>query len=106
MEPRDRQAPPLHPLIHRQARPHMKLCRFGPLGQEKPGIVDANGAIRDLSGVISELTIETLPQALAADAASLPVAEGTPRYGVPIKGIGKIVAIGLNYRDHAIESNL
>jgi 2-keto-4-pentenoate hydratase/2-oxohepta-3-ene-1,7-dioic acid hydratase in catechol pathway len=84
----------------------MKLCRFGPLGQEKPGIVDADGAIRDLSGVISELTIETLPQALAADAASLPVAEGTPRYGVPIKGIGKIVAIGLNYRDHAIESNL
>jgi len=84
----------------------MKLCRFGPLGQEKPGIVDADGQIRDLSGVIPDLTIDTLPQALAVDAASLPVAEGGPRYGVPIKSIGKIVAIGLNYRDHAIESNL
>ncbi|WP_433909715.1 fumarylacetoacetate hydrolase family protein [Sphingomonas yabuuchiae] len=84
----------------------MKLCRFGQPGQEKPGIVDADGAIRDLSGVVADLTIETLPQALAADAAALPVVEGAPRYGVPLKGIGKIVAIGLNYRDHAIESNL
>lgn len=84
----------------------MKLCRFGPKGAEKPGIVDSDGAIRDLSGVVSELTIETLPKALAADPAALPVVEGTPRYGVPLHGIGKIVAIGLNYRDHAIESNL
>ena len=84
----------------------MKLCRYGRAGAEKPGLVDAEGRIRDLSGVITDLTIETLPQALAADPASLPVVEGTPRYGVPIKGIGKIVAIGLNYRDHAIESNL
>jgi len=84
----------------------MKLCRYGPKGAEKPGIVDADGAIRDLSGVIPELTIEALPQALAADMAALPVVEGTPRYGVPLSGIGKIVAIGLNYRDHAIESNL
>ena len=84
----------------------MKLCRFGPMGQEKPGIVDADGQLRDLSGVIDDLTIATLPAALAADVASLPLAEGTPRYGVPLKGVGKIVAIGLNYRDHAIESNL
>ena len=84
----------------------MKLCRFGPMGQEKPGIVDADGQLRDLSGVIDDLTIATLAAALAADVASLPLAEGTPRYGVPLKGIGKIVAIGLNYRDHAIESNL
>ncbi|MGF7148822.1 2-keto-4-pentenoate hydratase/2-oxohepta-3-ene-1,7-dioic acid hydratase in catechol pathway [Sphingomonas zeicaulis] len=84
----------------------MKFCRFGPRGQEKPGIVDADGAIRDLSGVVDDLTIETLPTALAADVASLPVVEGEPRYGVPLKGVGKIVAIGLNYEDHAIESNL
>jgi len=84
----------------------MKLCRFGPIGQEKPGIVDGDGVLRDLSGVVADLTIETLPQALATDPASLPVVEGEPRYGVPIGGIGKIVAIGLNYRDHAIESNL
>jgi 2,4-didehydro-3-deoxy-L-rhamnonate hydrolase len=84
----------------------MKLCRYGPVGQEKPGLVDDDGAIRDLSGVVADLTIETLPQALAADAGALPVVDGSPRYGVPIKGIGKIVAIGLNYRDHAIESNL
>ena len=84
----------------------MKLCRYGQPGQEKPGVVDADGTLRDLSGVVADLTIETLPQALAADVSSLPVVEGTPRYGVPVAGIGKIVAIGLNYRDHAIESNL
>ncbi|WP_242416864.1 fumarylacetoacetate hydrolase family protein [Sphingomonas panni] len=84
----------------------MKLCRYGARGAEKPGIIDADGAIRDLSGVVADLTIDNLPQALAVDAAALPLVEGTPRYGVPIAGIGKIVAIGLNYRDHAIESNL
>ncbi|MDI1294470.1 MAG: fumarylacetoacetate hydrolase family protein, partial [bacterium] len=84
----------------------MKFCRFGPRGQEKPGIVDADGVIRDLSGVVADLTVETLAVAKAADIASLPIVEGTPRYGVPVKGIGKIVAIGLNYVDHAIESNL
>jgi len=84
----------------------MKFCRFGPRGQEKPGIVDTDGNIRDLSGVVAELTIETLAAAKAADIASLPIGEGTPRYGVPLKGVGKIVAIGLNYEDHAIESNL
>ena len=84
----------------------MKLCRFGPRGQEKPGIVDAEGRIRDLSAVVEDITPATLAKALAADASALPVVEGEPRYGVPLKGIGKIVAIGLNYEDHAIESNL
>ncbi|RDE07224.1 fumarylacetoacetate hydrolase family protein [Sphingomonas aracearum] len=84
----------------------MKLCRYGQPGQEKPGVVDTDGTLRDLSGVVADLTIETLPQALAADVASLPAVEGNPRIGVPIAGIGKIVAIGLNYRDHAIESGL
>ncbi len=84
----------------------MKFCRFGQRGQEKPGIIDADGKIRDLSGVVPELTIDALAAAKGADIASLPVVEGEPRYGVPVKGIGKIVAIGLNYEDHAIESNL
>lgn len=84
----------------------MKLCRFGPRGSEKPGIVDADGRIRDLSAIVDDITPATIATALAADASGLPVVEGTPRYGVPVKGIGKIVAIGLNYEDHAIESNL
>lgn len=84
----------------------MKFCRFGQRGQEKPGVIDNEGKIRDLSGVVADLTIENLAAAKAADVASLPVVEGEPRYGVPVKGIGKIVAIGLNYEDHAIESNL
>ena len=88
----------------------MKLCRYGPLGQEKPGLVDADGRIRSLADH-ADFTPETLaPDALAKlaaiDVTSLPVVEGTPRYGVPIANVGKIVAIGLNYRDHAIESNL
>jgi 2,4-diketo-3-deoxy-L-fuconate hydrolase len=88
----------------------MKLCRYGPLGQEKPGLVDADGRIRSLADH-ADFTPETLaPDALAklaaVDVTSLPVVEGTPRYGVPIACVGKIVAIGLNYRDHAIESNL
>jgi len=84
----------------------MKLCRYGPRGSEKPGIVDADGRIHDLSGIVEDITPATIASALAADVASLPVVEGSPRYGVPMKGIGKIVAIGLNYEDHAIESNL
>lgn len=84
----------------------MKLCRFGPRGQEKPGIVDASGAIRDLSGIVDDITPATIATALAADPVSLPLVDGSPRFGVPVKGIGKIVAIGLNYEDHAIESNL
>jgi 2,4-diketo-3-deoxy-L-fuconate hydrolase len=84
----------------------MKLCRFGQPGQEKPGVVDAEGRIRDLSGVLADISVDTIAAAQAADVDGLPVVEGDPRYGVPVKGIGKIVAIGLNYRDHAIESNL
>ncbi len=84
----------------------MKLCRFGQPGQEKPGVVDDAGTIRDLSGVVDDITVDTIATVQGVDIASLPVVEGSPRYGVPVKGIGKIVAIGLNYRDHAIESNL
>ncbi len=83
----------------------MKFCRYGTQGDEKPGIVDANGQIRDLSGVVDDITVDTIRD-LSIDIDGLPVVDGTPRYGVPVKGIGKIVAIGLNYADHAAESNL
>lgn len=83
----------------------MKFCRYGPRGQEKPGLIDADGRIRDLSGVIADVTPQAIAD-LSVDPASLPPVEGDPRYGVPVSGIGKIVAIGLNYEDHAIESNL
>jgi 2-keto-4-pentenoate hydratase/2-oxohepta-3-ene-1,7-dioic acid hydratase in catechol pathway len=84
----------------------MKLCRYGPKGAEKPGLVDDDGRIRDLSAQVDDITVGTLAALAGVDAAGLPVVDGAPRYGVPVAGIGKIVAIGLNYRDHAIESNL
>ena len=89
----------------------MKLCRFGPRGQEKPGVVDAQGQIRDLSGIVADLTPDTvrlsqLARLTATDIDALPVVAGEQRYGVPVKGIGKIIAVGLNYADHAAESNL
>ena len=89
----------------------MKFCRFGPKGQEKPGVVDAQGQIRDLSGLVSDLTPETvrlsqLAKLTAADINALPVVSGEQRYGVPVNHIGKIIAVGLNYADHAAESNL
>ena len=84
----------------------MKLCRYGPRGAEKPGLVDTEGRIRDLSGVVADLTVDAIAIVSGVDPQSLPLVEGAARYGVPVAGISKIVAIGLNYRDHAIESNL
>lgn len=89
----------------------MKLCRYGQNGAEKPGLVDAQGRIRDLSGVIDDVTSATItPEALerlrTVDPETLPLVEGDPRYGVPVAGIGKFIAIGLNYADHAKESGL
>ena len=84
----------------------MKFCRFGARGAEKPGLVDAEDRIRDLSGHVADITVEALAGLTSIDPATLPLVEGDPRYGVPLAGIGKIVAIGLNYSDHAIESNL
>ncbi len=89
----------------------MKLCRYGTRGAEKPGLIDAEGRIRDLSGVIADVTpAEVTPEALARlaalDPSSLPLVEGEPRYGVPVAGIGKFIAIGLNYADHAKEAGL
>lgn len=89
----------------------MKLLRYGPAGQEKPGLVDAQGFIRDLSGLLGDITPKTLaPASLAAlaalDASRLPRVEGLPRLGMPWNGTPKYVAIGLNYHDHAVESNM
>jgi 2,4-diketo-3-deoxy-L-fuconate hydrolase len=89
----------------------MKLLRYGPTRREKPGLLDSRGAIRDLSAHIGDISAETVtPKALARLAAlksdELPLVRGNPRLGVPVKGIGKFIAIGLNYADHAQEANL
>jgi len=89
----------------------MKLLRFGPVGQEKPGILDAAGVIRDLSAHVPDFTPDQIsPENLARlakiDPASLPAVEGPVRYGPPFVGTSKFLAIGLNYADHAAESNM
>jgi 2-keto-4-pentenoate hydratase/2-oxohepta-3-ene-1,7-dioic acid hydratase in catechol pathway len=84
----------------------MKLLRYGPRGEEKPGVLDREGRIRDLSGVIADLTVEVLGQVKGLDPASLPLVAGSPRLGVPVAGTRKFLAIGLNYADHAAESGL
>jgi 2-keto-4-pentenoate hydratase/2-oxohepta-3-ene-1,7-dioic acid hydratase in catechol pathway len=89
----------------------MKLLRYGPRGQERPGILDGNGVIRDLGAVLDDIVPERLSPASLAEIAGLdphrlPAVPGSPRLGVPITGIGKIVAVGLNYRDHAAEAGL
>ena len=88
----------------------MKLLRHGPRGQEKPAALDAQGQVRDLSGLIGDITPRHLsPEGLAAlraiDLESLPIVP-QGRLGVPWTDIGKFIAIGLNYADHAAESNL
>jgi 2-keto-4-pentenoate hydratase/2-oxohepta-3-ene-1,7-dioic acid hydratase in catechol pathway len=89
----------------------MKLCRFGPLGRETPGLVDSQGGLRSLAGIIADIDPATLApdklRALAAlDPATLPVVQDAPRCGVPLSGVGKYVCIGLNYTDHAKEAGL
>ncbi len=89
----------------------MKLLRHGPKGRERPGLLDDRGRIRDLSDVVRDLTPATVTtESLAAlkkvDLAALPVVEGSPRLGVPVKGVGKFLAIGLNYADHAREAGI
>ena len=89
----------------------MKLLRYGPIGQEKPGLCDADGKIRDLSGHVVDIgAAEINPAGLARlttiDVTSLPVVEGSPRIGVPVAGVRKFIAVGLNYADHAAESNM
>ena len=89
----------------------MKLLRFGDAGFEKPGILDDDGAIRDLSSVVADiggaiLSDEGLERLRGLDPAELPQVEGPPRLGPCVAGVGKFVCIGLNYADHAAESGL
>jgi ureidoglycolate lyase len=89
----------------------MKLLRYGEKGQEKPGLLDAQGQIRDLSGHIDDIagqaiTAEGLATLKNIDPSSLPVVSGSPRLGPCVGRVGKFICIGLNYADHAAESGL
>ncbi|MGX9776699.1 fumarylacetoacetate hydrolase family protein [Janthinobacterium aestuarii] len=89
----------------------MKLMRYGAKGAEKPALIDADGVVRDLSGVLSDITGATLGKdglaTLAAlDIASLPVVANPGRIAPPWKGVGKFLCVGLNYADHAAESGM
>ena len=89
----------------------MKLLRYGEIGREKPAILDGNGAIRDLSGVVEDLAgaalgRESLNRIKALDLAALPMVEGAPRLGPPVGLVPKFLGIGLNYRDHAEETGM
>jgi 2-keto-4-pentenoate hydratase/2-oxohepta-3-ene-1,7-dioic acid hydratase in catechol pathway len=87
----------------------MKLLRWGPPGEERPGILDGEGRIRDLSGVVRDIDGKAIsPEGLAKIAAydpnTLPLVRGTPRIGPCVAGVGKFMCIGLNYSDHAAET--
>jgi len=88
----------------------MKLFRYGEPGHEKPGLLDAQGALRDLAGVVDDiagnvLTNAGLAKLHALDATTLPVVAGNPRYGAAVGRVGKMICVGLNYSDHAAETN-
>ena len=87
---------------------NLKIVRFGPAGLEKPGLVDASGQLRDLSAHVADITPdvlsdESLERIAAIPMDQLPVVPGEPRLGVPLTGIGKIIAVGFNYVNHAAE---
>jgi 2-keto-4-pentenoate hydratase/2-oxohepta-3-ene-1,7-dioic acid hydratase in catechol pathway len=89
----------------------MKLCRHGPRGQEKPGILDADGQRRDLSGIVADINGALLASDLAplrslGDLRTLPPVDRGARNAAPVAGVGKFICIGLNYRDHAAESGM
>lgn len=89
----------------------MKICRYGDVGFEKPGVFDSSHQLHDLSGIVSDVTPGTLSTVLDAlkseeDILRLPVVPGSPRLGPPLSTVSKFVAIGLNYRDHALEASL
>ncbi|KZK75683.1 Ureidoglycolate lyase [Pseudovibrio sp. Ad13] len=89
----------------------MKLLRYGELNAEKPGVLDADGNIRDLSGVVGDIAGDTLSadglaKIAALDLTSLPVVEGNPRIGACVGNVGKFICIGLNYSDHAAEAGM
>ena len=89
----------------------MKLVRYGDAGQERPGILDRDGDIRDLSGMVDDIGGKTLlPESItrltAIDPATLPRVDGSPRIGPCVTGVGKFLCVGLNYSDHAAESGM
>ena len=89
----------------------MKLLRYGAVGQERPGLLDSGGRIRDLSGTVRDIAGDVLSPELLARLRgiapdSLPVVEGTPRLGPCVSGVGKFICVGLNYSDHAAESGM
>ncbi|WP_434212526.1 fumarylacetoacetate hydrolase family protein [[Pseudomonas] boreopolis] len=89
----------------------MKLVRYGAPGQERPGLLDGEGRIRDLSGIIDDiagehLTARGLQRLRALDPASLPKVDGEVRYGAAVGRVGKFICVGLNYADHAAESGM
>ncbi len=89
----------------------MKLVRYGNPGAEKPGLIDAQGILRDLSKAVKDigpdqLSDEALAKIAKLDTAKLPAVKGSPRLGCPVNGVRKFIAIGLNYSDHAAESNM
>ena len=89
----------------------MKLVRYGAKGKEKPGLIDKEGKLRDLSKVVKDITPEQFTSAAMAklsklDTSKLPLVKGKPRFGVPFSGVGKFLAIGLNYSDHAEEAGM
>ena len=89
----------------------MKLLRYGDIGQEKPGILDSDGNLRDLSNIISDIDGDFLSRSgideiNKLDLNALPKVSGSPRLGMPVSGTPKLICIGLNYSDHAKESNM
>ena len=87
----------------------MKLLRYGNSGEERPGLIDANGVMRDLSAVVNDIdgrSLATISEWGSIDIASLPVVDGAPRIGPCVDGVGKFICIGLNYADHAAESGM
>ena len=89
----------------------MKLVRYGKPGKEKPGLIDSDGRLRDLSAVVADIGPDQLSDAALArlrklKSDTLPLVKGSPRMGCPVAGIGKFIAIGLNYADHAAEAGM
>lgn len=89
----------------------MKLLRYGPVGHERPGMIDREGNLRDLSAVVGEIDAEAISPAGIArlaslDPAQLPKVAGQPRLGIPVASVGKMICVGLNYSDHAKETGM
>ena len=87
----------------------MKLLRYGPRDEEKPGVLDDDGHIRDLSSLLPDITPKVIsPEGLSAlrrlNLTQLPIVRSVERLGIPYRGVGKVICVGLNYRDHARET--